>query len=123
DVYKRQMYGYDGVINVGDLLDTEPGNMAGVVNDLKNYINSETSTFETFQRDSIRLWTIPLVNTMEVNGRKKVLVVGFAQFYVENIDKKSGKAEITGRFIKYVTKAEIDMSLKDTGVYGVKLSR
>lgn len=121
--YINAMYGYDGVINVGDLLDTEPGNMAGVVNDLKNYINSEVSTFETFQRDSIRLWTIPLVNTMEVDGRKKVLVVGFAQFYVENIDKKSGKAEITGRFIKYVTNAEIDMSLNDTGVYGVKLSR
>ncbi|CDF58759.1 Tad domain-containing protein [Thermobrachium celere] len=121
--YINAMYGYDGVISVGDLLDTEPGNMAGVVNDLKNYISSENSTFYNFQRDSIRLWTIPLVNTMEVNGRKMVLVVGFAQFFVEDINKKSGKAEITGRFIRYVTNAEIDMSLKDTGVYGVKLSR
>ncbi|WP_027309524.1 TadE/TadG family type IV pilus assembly protein [Caloramator sp. ALD01] len=121
--YINAMYGYDGVINVGDMLDTEPGNMAGVVNDLKNYINSENSTFENYKRDSIRLWTIPLVNTMEVNGRKKVLVVGFAQFFVEDIYKKSGKAEIKGRFIKYVTNAEIDMSLNDTGVYGVKLSR
>ncbi|WDC84541.1 hypothetical protein PL321_02000 [Caloramator sp. mosi_1] len=121
--YINAMYGYDGVISVGDLLDTEPGNMAGVVNDLKNYINSENSTFENFQRDSVRLWTIPLVNTMEVNGRKMVLVVGFAQFYVEDIEKKSGKAEIQGRFIKYVTNADIDMSLEDTGLYGVKLSR
>lgn len=117
------LYGYNGTINVGDWIDTEPGNMAGVVNELKNYINSEQSTFENFTRDSIRLWTLPLVNTLEVNGRKMVQVVGFAKFYVEDIEKKSGKAEIYGRFIRYVDRAEIDMNLNDTGLYGVKLSR
>lgn len=117
------LYGYDGVISVGDLIDTEPGNMAGVVNDIKNLINSEDSTFQDFPRGSVRIWTIPLVNTMDVDGRKKVEVLGFAEFYVEDIQKKSGKAEITGRFIRYTTNGEIDMNLSDTGVYGIKLSR
>lgn len=117
------LYGYNGKISVGDLIDTEPGNMAGVVNELKNYINSDRSTFENFTRDSIRLWTLPLVNTLEVDGRKKVQVVGFAKFFVEDVEKKSDKAEISGRFIRYVDKAEIDFSLNDTGFYGAKLTR
>ena len=117
------LYGYNGKISVGDLIDTEPGNMAGVVDELRNYINSENSTFENFTRNSIRLWTLPLVNTLEVNGRKQVQVVGFAKFYVEDVQKKSSKAEITGRFIRYVDKGEIDMNLNDTGLYGAKLTR
>lgn len=117
------LYGYNGKISVGDLIDTEPGNMAGVVNDIRNYINSDPYTFQNFNRDSRRLWTLPLVNTLEVDGRKKVLVVGFAEFFVEDVQKKSGKAEITGRFIRYVRSGEIDFTLEDTGLYAAKLIR
>ena len=117
------LYGYSGTISVGDYIDTEPGNMAGAANDIKNYINSEHSTFDNFPRDSIRLWTIPLVDSLAVNGRKSVLVVGFAEFYVEDVTKNSGKIEINGRFIKYVLNSPIDVNLNDTGVYGAKLSK
>ncbi|MFA9399266.1 MAG: pilus assembly protein TadG-related protein, partial [Clostridiaceae bacterium] len=102
------LYGYNGTISVGDYIDTEPGNMASVSNALKNYINSESSSFDNFERDSIRVWTIPLVNSFELNGRGELLVSGFGEFYVENIKSKSGKIEITGRFIKYATSGETD---------------
>lgn len=117
------LYGYRGRIAVGDYIYTEPGNMAGVSNEIKNYINSENSTFGSFSRGSIRVWTIPIVDSLEVNGRKKVLVVGFAQFYVETIDGNSGKVEIQGRFIKYVVNSEVDENLSDTGSYGARLSK
>ncbi|HEY5584948.1 MAG TPA: TadE/TadG family type IV pilus assembly protein [Ruminiclostridium sp.] len=117
------LYGYSGTISVGDYIDTEPGNMAGVCNDIKNYINSENSTFENFSRDSIRLWTIPLVDSLAENGRGTVLVSGFAVFYVENVTNKSGKLEFSGRFIRYVLNSQIDENLNDTGAYGAKLSR
>ena len=39
------------------------------------------------------------------------------------LQKDTGKIEITGRFIRYVTNAEIDMTLEDTGAYGAKLVR
>jgi hypothetical protein len=117
------LYGYSGTISVGDYIDTEPGNMAGACNDIKNYINSEHSTFNSFPRDSIRLWTIPLVDSLAVNGRKSVLVVGFAEFYVEDVTKNSGKIEINGRFIRFVSNGPIDMNLDDTGAYGAKLSK
>jgi hypothetical protein len=116
------LYGYNGKISVGDWIDTEPGNMAGATNQIRNYINSENSTFNSFQRNSIRLWTLPLVNTLQVNGKNQVLVTGFGEFYVESTKNVSGKLEITGRFIKYVANGDIDMTLNDTGAYSSKLS-
>jgi hypothetical protein len=116
------LYGFSGTISVGDSINTEPGNIAGVCNDIKNYINSENSTFDNFPRDSIRLWTLPLVNTLAVNGQKSVLVVGFAMFYVEDVTNNSGKIEIKGRFVKFVLNAPTDTNLNDTGAYGAKLS-
>ncbi|MGK0469012.1 pilus assembly protein TadG-related protein [Clostridium sp.] len=115
------IYGYSGTITVGDMIDTEPGNMAGATNGIKNYINSECSDFSNFERNSIRLWTIPLVDSLNVNGRKSVLVVGFAEFYVEAIIKNSGKNQIQGRFVRFVTNGEVDMTISDTGAYGSKL--
>jgi Flp pilus assembly protein TadG len=119
----NSLYGYSGTITVGDYIDTETGNMAGATNSIKNYIIGENSTFDNFPRDSIRLWTLPLVDTLQVNGRGQIQVVGFGEFYVESVSQKSGKIEVTGRFIKYVANAQIDMSLNDTGTYGAKLDK
>ena len=122
NVFKSNaLYGYSGTITVGDMIDTETGNMAGATNEIKNYIESEYSNFSDFKRNSIRLWTIPLVDSLLVDGRKAVLVVGFGEFYVEAITKGSGKLEIQGRFVRYVTNGEIDMTISDTGAYGSKL--
>lgn len=122
NVFKSNaLYGYSSIITVGDMIDTETGNMAGASNEIKNYIESEFSSFNDFKRNSIRLWTIPLVDSLLVDGRKEVQVVGFGEFYVEDITKGSGKIEIHGRFIRYVTNGEVDMSISDTGAYGSKL--
>lgn len=115
------LYGYESEIKVGDYIDTEPGNMASMINPIKNYIGQFNETFETFDRNSGRVWTVLVVDSMEVNGRSAVEVVGFAQFFVEEIKKKSGKAQITGRFVRYVTNGDIDHSLDDTGVYAMRL--
>ncbi|MHC1682228.1 MAG: TadE/TadG family type IV pilus assembly protein [Clostridiaceae bacterium] len=123
NVFKTNaLYGYNGTISVGDYIKTETGDMAGASNAIKNYIESEKSTFDNFPRDSIRLWIIPLVDTLQVNGRGEIQIVGFACFYVENVANKSGKIEISGRFVRYVMDANVDETLKDTGAYGAKLS-
>lgn len=117
------LHGYNGKISVGDLLYTETGDMAGACNDIKNYLSSDISTFVNFERNSIRLWTLPLVDSLDVDGKKPSNVIGFGEFYVEDIDKNGGKLEITGRFLKFVGNSEINNNLLDTGVYGAKLSR
>lgn len=117
------LYGYSGTVSVGDYIDTEPGNMTGACTAIKNYINDENSTFNNFPRDSIRLWTVPLVDSLIVDGRTSVLVVGFAVFYVEDAKNTSGKMEFNGRFVRYVLSGPVDVNLNDTGAYGAKLSK
>ena len=117
------LYGYNGTVLVGSYIDTEPGNMSGATTQIKNYINSECSTFDNIPRDSIRLWTIPLVDTLAVNGQKAVHVVGFAKFYVEDVTGDTAHIDITGRFVRFVSSDPIDISLDDTGALGVKLSK
>lgn len=117
------LYGYKGKIIIGDYIPTETGNMAGATSSIKNYINTESSSFDNFERGSIRLWTLPLVNTLYVDGRKDILVVGFGQFYVEDVQNNIGKIEVTGRFVRYITSGEVDKTLVDKGLYGVKLER
>jgi hypothetical protein len=119
---QNALYGYRGQISVGDWIDTEPGNMAGATNRINNYISGENSTFDNFQRDSIRLWTIPIVNTLAVNGRSQIQVTGFAEFFVENATKSGGHMELTGRFIRYVVNGDYDPTLSDTGLYSAKLT-
>jgi len=95
--------------------------MANVSNVLKDYINNIPDTFENFSRDSDRLWTVPLVDSLEENGRGTVVVIGFAEVFVEDIQKKSGKIEINARFIRFVVNGKIDQTVEDRGTYGVKL--
>lgn len=80
-----------------------------------------SATFENFDPDSPRIWTIPIVEVWMVNGRSEVRVVGFAQFFIENIQKKSGKAQITGRFIQRTVNGTIGTTVTERGTYGIKL--
>lgn len=115
------LYGYDGVLTIGDTIPTETGVMANVINDTMEYINSHPSTYLNYDRNSPRLWTVPLVDNIDLNGRDYTTIVGFAQFFVENIGKQSGKMTIDGRFIHYAANGEIDLSQDDYGIYAVKL--
>ncbi len=113
--------GYNGTIKIGDLIDTEPGNMTSVVNDIRERLLLDSSTWENYTKESYRVWTVPIVDSMVVSGRKTVTVMGFASIFVEDIVKANGKMEIVGRFIKFVGSGELDTSADDFGVYAVKL--
>ena len=115
------MYGYKGKISVGDYVSTEPGNIACIIGDVQNFIRANPESFSNFEKKCERVWTVPLVDSLEVNGRDDVLVTGFAQVFVEDIEKQSGKMEIKARFIRFVTNGEIDLSIEETGLYGVKI--
>lgn len=115
------LYGFDGDISIGDILDSEPGNMASVIDPLKTYLNTEPVSVGNISRESIRLWTIPIMDDMNMSGRDTATVVGFAKFYIEDIKERSGKAEITGRFIRYTSSGEIDENAQDWGSYSNKL--
>lgn len=118
----RLLHGYNGEVRVGDIIETEPGNMASSISTVNEVIDSDPyATFSNYSRNSQRVWTIPVLRDWDVSGRDEVQVVGFAQFFIDSIAKKSGKAEITGKFIKFTTNGEIGETQTDYGVYGVKM--
>ncbi|MTI68392.1 MAG: hypothetical protein FH753_17560 [Firmicutes bacterium] len=116
-------FGYKGKLEVGDIIDTETGNMAGPTRKGINYItDSDYSTFENFTKDSLRLWTIPIVDSLAVDGREEVKIVGFALFFMEDAQKSKGQLEIVGRFIEFTTNGDISEGQTDYGLKGVKLT-
>jgi len=115
--------GYKGVLKIGDAIDTEPGNMIGVVNQIKDKIATDSSTFTDYKPDSYRLWTIPVVDGLYVSGRESVTIVGFAQVFVEDVRNGGGKMEIVGRFMRFVGSGEMQTGAADYGVYVVKLDQ
>lgn len=113
--------GYKGILHIGDQIDTKPGDMASIISTIRNVIQADASTFENFNRSSPRIWTIPIVDELSVDGTKPVTITAFAQFYIEDVKNQSGHTELTGRFIQYVVSGEIDLVGEEKGAYGVKL--
>ncbi len=118
---ENAMFGYDGTISIGDFIDTEPGNMANMIKPIHDQLDAVGDSFATYENSSGKLWTIPLVDTLLVDGRDAVEVVGFAQVYVERVEKVQGEAVIVARFIQFVANGEIGETTEDTGVYAMKL--
>lgn len=115
------LYGFNGEIEIGDVIYTNPGNMSSVINPVRNMINPDPDTFENYSRDSVRIWTIPIVDSMDVSGATPVTVVGFAVFFIEDIGMQSGQTEIIGRFIDYATTGKHSVLAGDYGLDSVMI--
>ena len=99
------MFGCETELSIGDVLDSEPGNMAGPTDDAISY-----------RLDNGLIYvTCPIVDTLDVNGRKEVVIVGFAHFILEATaiddpgDGNNAKAVITGTYVdvdEWVNNAE-----------------
>lgn len=115
-------YGYNEKLKVGDWVDTETGNMVGATTKAVNFIlDNNYDTFNNYPRDSMRLWIVPMVDSMEILGRKSVQIVGFALFFLEGINKSGGHTEVTGRFIEFTTNGDVSEGQVDYGLKGIKL--
>lgn len=114
--------GYSGTLHIGDKIYTEPGNMSGPTSTGVNYRIAEdpTATFPP-SNSSPRVVTVPIVDSMDVNGRKQVTIVGFANFFLEGVGGSGNKNYVTGRFMEMVQPGDISTSGTFFGIYNVKL--
>ena len=67
-----------------------------------------------FLKDSPRLVTVPIITNTDgttnwPNGKKNILIVGFAQFFISSYDKKT----VTGTFVRTMS----DGSAGNSGAY------
>lgn len=122
-VYRQNLAeGYSGVLRIGDWVLTEPGNMAGpTVQGVRDRLEAcPNSTYDNFPKNCERLVIVPIVESLEVHGRKDVKISGFAAFFLESTSKRGNNSNIVGRFIRYAAQGEIG-SGEDFGLKAAKL--
>ncbi len=86
-------FGYQGVIAIGDYVDTEPGNMSGPTNQGVKYRLDHNDT----------IVIIPLYDSSitDVSGRGSIQVAGFACFEITGVEGSGNMCNVTGKFIKW----------------------
>lgn len=135
-------YGSDERINVGDWIDTEPGNMAGPTDQGVDYILQQEIIEEGVEyimdQDQIawewyaahpailevspRLVTVPVIGDWSgVYGRSEVQVVGFASFFLEGTEGKGKDCRVVGRFVESFVPGATGGGGAGYGAYTVRL--
>ncbi|MGE5587657.1 MAG: pilus assembly protein TadG-related protein [Clostridia bacterium] len=118
---EKIQHGYEGWLEVGQWIETEPGNMSGptvqgVEYRLAQCHHDPPCTFDKFVKGCPRMVIVPVIDSLEgVHGRDKVLLVGFAAFFLEGVDGRGSDCNVWGRFIRWATDGE----LGDTQDYGL----
>jgi len=130
-------YGYNEKLEVGDWVDTEPGNMSGpTVRGVRHRIeqcqHEPKCTYDSVKNDCSRLVIVPVIRNLDkAHGRDSVQVVGFAAFFLEGTlregdggdskhDDDKGESSVLGRFIRRVLPGEVG-NVPDFGLKGYKL--
>lgn len=117
------MYGYQGSIKIGDLIDIETGNMSGPTLDGVTYRlfhcnHVPSCTVDNFRRDCAKVVYVPVIKAYD---QKSVKVVGFASFLLTGGTSVGTDSYIYGYFIKNILPGDSDSSASDYGLYTVKL--
>ena len=120
-------HGFNSPVAIGDILDTEPGNMSGPTRrGIEHRIENANCgcTPVNFRPDCPLLIYIPVVRVLsDKGGRTEVEVVNFAAFFIDRHNPPgSGKESIvTGTFVRNMTEGRVDANLSGYGLYAVNL--
>ncbi len=126
-IYENNLLnGYNGTIRVGDYIPTETGVIAKKTsNSIETLISrcdhAPRCTYTYYNKKCPRIIFIPVVDTLYVNGKKHIKVLGFATFFLEGAVNSGGHTDIIGRFITYHADGETSTAINDYGTYGIKL--
>ncbi len=119
------LYGYQEEIKIGDIIDTQTGNIAGDTRDaIQQRINScsaEEGDYE--ERDCSRILLIPVYAAYDYdqNQVKSVKVIGFAYFYITQ-PMSSTDTAVSGMFIKRAGTGFYQEGSLDDGAYSIRLT-
>lgn len=123
-------HGYPGELKLGDVVESEPGNMSGPTSQgLGALIDADpTGTYDNHDPGSPRIIKVPVVRWSDGGGgRSDATVVGFAAFWLESVGGSGRENYVTGRFMQMLTSNEVgeagsgDDSAYDFGLYSYRL--
>lgn len=124
--YENLRWGYDGYLEVNDIVHTETGTVTGKTRSAVKERMYECPTppnyYNSYDRDCSRILLVPTYLPEKSSGSiKEVRITGFAYFFVEGVES-NGKA-IIGRFIQYAGTGYGSDLQTDYGAYAIRLSR
>lgn len=111
--------GYQRQLKIGDWVSTETGNMSGPTSEGVEYRMAldPNAAFETVEESSGRILIIPIIDSLEVNGRSDVLIVGFAAFFLQGVGGRGSDNYVTGQFMQMVVPGDISTGVANYGLY------
>lgn len=120
--------GYSFPLTVGQVVATEPGMNTGPVATAIQYrldqasLSPGCSSMQTAMPGCSRIMILPVVNTLDVSGKKDVTILGFAAFYLDGLSGQGGHQQIMGRFLQVVLSGTVG-SGTNYGTYSVRLQK
>lgn len=114
------MYGFDGELKIGDIINTQTGNIAGPTKTAVDYLISTCSDMTS--RDCPRILLIPVYvpYNQTSNQMKQVKITGFAYFYISEPMDSHDKT-IKGVFLKRVGPGFQLDDASEKGAYTIRL--
>ncbi|MBF8983820.1 Tad domain-containing protein [Lutibacter sp. B2] len=118
--------GYSGEIEIGTIIETQTGNIAGktriVINERINACPHPPGDIS--HRDCSRILLIPVYKPYDYtsNQLKKIEITGFAYFYILE-PMNAQDTSVTGMFIEKTGNGFTDPNGTNTGAYSIKLTK
>ncbi|UCZ53144.1 pilus assembly protein TadG-related protein [Bacillus shivajii] len=115
------LYGYQEAISVGDVLNTQTGNIAGPTREAVNELVNSCSDMN--QRDCRRILLVPVYKPYnhDQNQLKQVKVTGFAYFYISEPMSRNDTV-VRGVFIERTGTGFESELAKERGAFVVRLT-
>jgi hypothetical protein len=118
------MHGYGEEVDVGNIIDTQTGNIAGYTREGVQYRidSSPYAPGDMSHPDDPRILLVPTYRPYDYssNQLKHIQVTGFAYFYI-TAPMSSTDTSITGQFIKKTGAGSIKPGALDKGAYAIRL--
>ena len=124
DEYREMtLNGYQGQLTVGQVIVKENGNKSGPT---EQGVNTRIASCNRippcsatdYEPDCPRLVWVPVVHEVDATS---VQIVGFAAFYLEQVDGNGNNNNVWATLVNQTISAEIDPTLTGYGLYGSKL--
>ncbi|MDI6631021.1 MAG: pilus assembly protein TadG-related protein [Thermoanaerobacteraceae bacterium] len=118
--------GYDGWLEIGDVIETETGNMSGPTKRaIEDRISGhEGCTFDNYCQNCPRLIYVPVYRDLgeKEQGRHEVEIVGFAAFFLDGVVPGQGQeSKVRGYFVEKLSSAAQGLNGTDFGLRTAKL--
>lgn len=106
---------------VDDWVPTETGNMSGptkqgVDDRIRSCMHVPSCTYNNFEPGCPRFAIVPVIDSLEVNGRGEVKIVGFAAFFLT----RATGGEVSGYFLRWSADGELGAG-EDYGLLAYRL--